>query len=1324
MKIRERRVSVQRLLAGGIVLTALTGIAGGALELWRFGWNQESAARRVERHILVQFDRMVRAIADASGRIANDTAVTAALTAGIDGRRTLFDVVENVRRGSAAPNDIAVTIYGSGVVARAWAGAPSDIPDDRFSSPAPATLFVTQSPLGLRLVHVQPIGVDWDHRVGFVATEHELSPAPAVTPVAPTEFSLESPLVPATLLTRAYGAGEGIRPGAIPLRAPSGELLAEAWVDPADLRRARSDWRRRVCAVMVGLFGATVLLLVGPFLDRRADRTPARAMTRVAAESGAAPPIGRPDPKGYLRATAIALALTAAAGLLVWIAFAIYLGTLPPTAATLLIAGGTAAGLVALLAGPAASFRAACGSRRTWVADGMASFIAWQLLAGVGVAALIIVFDRVLERVVAPGLVDLRHFSLHPWIPSRLMLLGGIVLAHLAVLWGGTLLLVAASARWRFSRRALPARGGVLGLWVAPSAIGALVASAREWPVAGVGLVLSAAACGLAAIAAPRLGAWYRRTTVVARILALVLAFLAPTLLLYPSANYFAERVTRRLIATQYAVQAQNHVQTVITRMNEARAQVDALAILPDLVRGEVGASGPPASDAAFLVWKQTVLARERLTSAVELYDAAGGLVSRFALNVPEYSVTTPQKRSGCEWDNFGEVVPFGAEERGMLHSERRICRDADRVPMGSIVLHVVLEYETLPFITSQNPYFEIFRTAVPQPREGAPGANVEVSIYGWGLQPLYTSGRSAWPITDDLFRRLYASREPFWTEASDGTSSHRVYFSNDRARIFAIGYPILTLFDHFVHLAELTTFAGAAFALVLIGTAIFSRIARERPRVGRALLREIRASFYRKLFLAFVLAAIIPVLILALVIRAYFFTLLLSNIEAEAARTAAVAQRVIEEADVLLRRNPDARGTLTDDVMVWIEQVIDQDVNVFDGARLVATSESDLFASGVLPTRTPGDLFRAIVLQRLPSFVRQDVIGGFRYILAAAPVRGAGADMLLTVPLALRQREIEREIDELDRGVHLAALFFVLLGAGIGLSMAERIADPVRRLTRATGRIARGDFDARIAVRSADELRRLVDSFNSMAAELKAQRAQLERTHRLEAWAEMARQVAHEIKNPLTPIQLSAEHLQRVHADRGEPMGPVLESCVASILGQVRLLRQISSEFSSFASSPTARPAPVDVGEVVSEVVEPYRTGLQGRIEIRSHVPAGLPPVHVDRTLIARALANTVENALHAMPGSGTLTLEAAAEPDTVRLVLADTGIGMDEEALGRVFEPYFSTRTTGTGLGLTIARRNIELNGGTIAVTSSKGIGTTVTIRLPRTRKAEGGR
>ena len=1291
---RERLVRWRRLLAGGLLLTTLAAGMGGALELWWFGPSDASAAGRVERDVRQRFEAMVAAIMAASARVSADSRAVTGLNAGPEGGRALFDAVGEARRTSARPAEVAITIYDKAIVARAWAGAPADIPDERIAGPS--TLFVTPSPLGLRLVHVQPVTVADGARLGAIATEHVLSPAPAAATLTPPDYTLETTLGTASLRTGIEGAGELSRPGAVVLRGPSGEPLAEAWVDPQTLREARSRWRRQVGAAMLALLAGTALVLIGPLLDLRirAART------------------------AYVRATLGAVALAAAGGLLLWIAFAVGGGRPPTIPATLLLVGGTGAALVSLLAGPTSRLRSAARRQSLFLKGVSVRLIVTQLVAGIAVALLIAGFYRWLGRVIDPVSIDLRHFSLHPWNPPRIMLLAGIAGMQLAVLWAGTLLTVAAVTSRRIPRSSIGRRLLVLALWVAPSLVLSLVVAARQLPIPALGLALSAAACALAADAGPRVAIWYRRTTVASRIFALFLAFLVPTLLLYPAMNFFAERATRELIAREYAVQAQNHAQTLLRSSEQARKEVDALEALPELVAPAASADTTPDSTAAFLVWQETALARERLTSAVELYDRTGKLVSRFPLNLPDYSASTLQSNVGCDWDVFVEVSPFGAEERRLIHAERRICitdASGNRTVQGAIILHVLFEYETLPFIASHNPYFEVIRAADTSTREGTAGGNVEVAIYGWGLQPVYTSGRSAWPISDELFARIYASREPFWAVAETGGARHQVYFSNDRERIFAIGYPVLTLFDHFVHLAELTTFGGAAFGLVLLGTAFFTRLARQRPRVGRTLLREIRASFYRKLFLAFVLAAIIPVLTLALVIRTYFANLLQGDVEAEAARTAAVAQRVIQDLDTGLRRSAETTASLSDDWMVWISQVIDQDVNVFRGAELIATSERALFASGVLPTRTPDDVYSAIVLQRLPSYVREDAIGAFTYILAAAPVRAAGQDVLLTVPLTLRQREIEREIDELDRGVHLAALFFVLLGAAIGLSMAERIADPVRRLTRATGRIARGDFDARIAVRSSDELRRLVDAFNSMAAELKAQRVQLERTHRLEAWAEMARQVAHEIKNPLTPIQLSAEHLRRVHADRGQPMGPILENCVSSILGQVRLLRQISSEFSSFASSPTARRAPVAVPELVAEVVDPYRTGLHGRIEIDNRVPATLPLVYVDRTLTARALSNVIENALHAMPGTGGLTIDAAVEPEAVRLEITDTGVGMDAEALERVFEPYFSTKASGTGLGLPIARRNIEVSGGTVDVRSTKGVGTIVIVRLP---------
>jgi signal transduction histidine kinase len=203
-----------------------------------------------------------------------------------------------------------------------------------------------------------------------------------------------------------------------------------------------------------------------------------------------------------------------------------------------------------------------------------------------------------------------------------------------------------------------------------------------------------------------------------------------------------------------------------------------------------------------------------------------------------------------------------------------------------------------------------------------------------------------------------------------------------------------------------------------------------------------------------------------------------------------------------------------------------------------------------------------------------------------------------------------------------------------------------------------------------------------------------------------------------LTPIQLNAEHLRRVHADRGEPLGPVVRDCVDTILSQVTLLRQISSEFSNFASSPSVKRTVVDSGELVAEFVEPYSRGLAQHVTITVQVDENLPAVFIDKGLVLRSLTNIIENALHAMPSGGALTIAATVREGMVSIEVADTGAGMDDDALLRAFEPYFSTKARGTGLGLPIAKRNIELSGGTIGITSQRDRGTRVEVRLPIAR------
>ena len=623
-----------------------------------------------------------------------------------------------------------------------------------------------------------------------------------------------------------------------------------------------------------------------------------------------------------------------------------------------------------------------------------------------------------------------------------------------------------------------------------------------------------------------------------------------------------------------------------------------------------------------------------------------------------------------------------------------------------------MLDYENLPFTAARTPYVELLQPSDAARGPDAPGDDVQYAVYGWSRTPFYSSHETAWPLEDAVFSLVEQSRDPVWARLQRNGEPFDVFLMNDRGGIYALGFPAVSALGHLVNLAELTTLGAAAFLGVAAIAGLFGLAARRFVR-AQALLREVRASFYRKLFLAFVAAVVAPVALLAVVARNFVASEMRSGVEREALRTSAAASRVVS--DLIAPQAAQQGSALDDNLMVWVRRLIAEDANIFAGTGLQATSERTVFASGLLSSRTPADVYVALALRREAGTVARERIGDFEYVVAAAPIRLGSVDAMMTVPLTSRQRDIDSQIDALDRRVLLAALIFILAGAGLGYTMAERIADPVSRLTRATRRIAGGDFDVRVASTSSDELARLVADFNQMAAELQRQRLQLERTHRIEAWAEMARQVAHDIKNPLTPIQLNAEHLRRVHADRGEPLGPILKECVETILSQVALLRQISSEFSNFASSPSVRRAPVEVAELLKDLVAPYARALTDGLSIEVRPTPPLPPVLIDRALVARSLTNIIENSLHAMPSGGQLTIEARLRDDSVAVEISDTGMGMDEEALDRVFEPYFSTKARGTGLGLPIAKRNVELSGGSIAITSQRERGTTVEVRLP---------
>lgn len=225
----------------------------------------------------------------------------------------------------------------------------------------------------------------------------------------------------------------------------------------------------------------------------------------------------------------------------------------------------------------------------------------------------------------------------------------------------------------------------------------------------------------------------------------------------------------------------------------------------------------------------------------------------------------------------------------------------------------------------------------------------------------------------------------------------------------------------------------------------------------------------------------------------------------------------------------------------------------------------------------------------------------------------------------------------------------------------------------------------------------------------------QIQKVQRMEAWREVARRIAHEIKNPLTPIQLSAERLRKRYAKLLEGNGAILDKCTSTIIKQVEELKNLVNEFSQFARLPTAELAPNDLNEIVKEALFLFKEGHKG---INFHFQRGdLPPLELDRDQIKRALVNLLDNAVAAVEEKGEVRISTGYDPSfgIVQLEVADNGCGLAPEVRARIFEPYFSTKKDGTGLGLAIVSAIVADHRGYIRVRPNEPEGTRFIIELP---------
>jgi two-component system, NtrC family, nitrogen regulation sensor histidine kinase NtrY len=337
---------------------------------------------------------------------------------------------------------------------------------------------------------------------------------------------------------------------------------------------------------------------------------------------------------------------------------------------------------------------------------------------------------------------------------------------------------------------------------------------------------------------------------------------------------------------------------------------------------------------------------------------------------------------------------------------------------------------------------------------------------------------------------------------------------------------------------------------------------------------------------------------------------------------------------------------------------------------------------------------------------------------------------------LALREAmEREQDLDRLlpvvlpriFRGLGLALVVVLALATVMGLFVARRATGRVATLREAARRVGEGDLAVRVSPRGKDELDELGRAFDVMVAELAEARPRLEYLQKVSAWQEVARRLAHEIKNPLTPIQLAVQELGSKYRG-GDPAYEKLLATAQEILGEeIGTIRRLVDDFSAFAKLPKVEPVPVDLGQVVDDFV---RAHPEWQEAVRFEAPAAPVGAQCDRMLIRRVLANLVENAVQAASGAGrapAVVLSVAADDPRglASLVIDDNGPGIPVAERERVFDPYVTTKEHGTGLGLAIVRKIVLDHGGDVHASAAPAPlgGARLTVTLPAAAGSAGG-
>ncbi len=412
------------------------------------------------------------------------------------------------------------------------------------------------------------------------------------------------------------------------------------------------------------------------------------------------------------------------------------------------------------------------------------------------------------------------------------------------------------------------------------------------------------------------------------------------------------------------------------------------------------------------------------------------------------------------------------------------------------------------------------------------------------------------------------------------------------------------------------------------------------------------------------------------------------------------------------------AKGNYLENLLQKFSKVFNTDINVFnENGQLTASSRSKVFKMGLLSEQMNPQAVERLMKRKDSEFTHVEQIGKLQYVSAYLPLMNNEGESMGFVNLQQfgQQQEIEEQIQQFL--VSIINVFMILLALSVVLAIliSNWVTVPLRIIQDNFKLVSFGKQHEKINYDREDEIGALVRAYNVKLEELALAAEQLALNERESAWRDMAKQVAHEIKNPLTPMKLSVQHFLRSF-DRNDPhVEDKLRKVVQSLIEQIDSLSSIANEFSNFAKMPMPEMEVIVLSEVVKNVLSVFEQEenctFQFQVESECTVLA-------DRDQMVRVFNNLIKNAIQAVPADreGNISVTFVYEQHQLIIHISDNGKGIPEEMQNKLFVPYFTTKSTGSGIGLAVVKQIIENHNGQIKFSSKPDVGTTFVLTLPQ--------